>query len=90
MDWIKRKIIFFINKEEYTPLTKEEKIENFKSIKVKSDRRLKLYGKIFKKIINEINISLNNFTLQKSHKKLKKYKWSFFKRFINIQFKIKL
>ena len=60
--------------EEYTPLTKEEKIEKFESIKVQSDRRLKLYGKIFKKIgneINEINTSLNNFTSQKSQKILK-------------------
>ena len=62
---------------EYTPLTKEEKIEKFESIKVQSDRRIKLYGQYFKQIgneINEINTSLNNFTLQKSHKKLKKYK----------------
>ena len=68
--------------EEYTPLTKEEKIEKFESIKVQSDRRLKIYGKIFKKIgneINEINTSLNNFTSQKSQKLFKKTNSHFLK-----------
>ena len=70
--------------EEYTPLTKEEKIEKFESIKVQSDRRLKLYGKIFKKIgneINEINTSLNNFvyTSQKSQKNVKNINSHFLK-----------
>jgi hypothetical protein len=69
---------------EYTPLTKEEKIEKFESIKVQSDRRIKLYGQYFKQIgneINEINTSLNNFvyTSQKSQKKVKNINSHFLK-----------
>ena len=54
----------FIIHSDYIPLTKEEKIEQFESIKLQSDRRLHHYDQIFKKIgneINEIHLNLSNY-----------------------------
>lgn len=54
----------FILIKPYIPLTNEEKIEQFESIKLQSKKRLLHYGQIFKQIgeeINEINLNLNNY-----------------------------